>query len=107
MTGVISTTQSTVVHALEGVSAVAQSVTRTIQGSGHAIDMFENYLSTAKTKQVDASKVELATYRKRLLQESSAEQQRFEERLMSEMSVNPVRKAHYDAIYSELAALFD
>jgi propanediol utilization protein len=96
MTGIVQHTSSTVVSVLNGISTAAMG-----------LDMLENYVQDAKVRQLDASKVSMLNYRKQLLLTASAERVRLEEQIAAEMHNNTQRKAHFDGVYSELAALFD
>lgn len=107
MTGIVHHTSSTIVALLNGVSTAANTATRGITTASHGLDMLEQYVNDAKQRQLDSSKVSMRNYRKNLLLTSAQERQRTEEAIQAEMHINPTRKAHFDAIYSELESLFE
>lgn len=84
------------------VGSVANQLTRTVDTAGQALDMLNSFVSTARTKQIARTAVDLETFYDQLLEDSSMESAKRQEALANELSQNQNLKTLYTENHKKL-----
>lgn len=106
MATVVSASSATITSILGTLQTVAHTAQRTINTASAGLDMVDNYVDSARHRQIDTSKVHMHHFRKNLLQESAAEQARKEKILQQEMSGDSNLAKLFAENLKELQSLF-
>ena len=107
MSSVTQTSKVTINTVLGTIQSLALATQQSINSATAGLDMIDTYVSAARQKQADRTKIDLGVYRDNLLKEAAIEQSRKDEAITKELKSNPELAQHFDTNYKKLAALFD
>lgn len=105
MATIASASSSTFTSIMSTLTTVARTAERTITTAASGLDMLDTYVESARIRQADKHKIDMALYRENLLQDASLEQARREKVLYQELK-DAELNSHFQRNYQNLSALF-